>query len=190
MRRRTALHHPAPLLTTALAVGMLLAGCARQADVDVPEPDVTGGIAVTSPAFADGATLPADYTCEGAGEFPAIAWAALPTQVKAVAVIVYDPDAPGGDYVHRLVTNLDPASGALDQLGTPAGALELPTSTGEPGWSPPCPPEGDDPHRYVFAVYGLARPTRLPTTAVTQTAVATVTEAAVAEGDFTATFSR
>lgn len=173
-----------------IGAGALLAGCASGPGVDVPDLGSLAPLQVATSAFDDGGALPTQYTCDGAGDFPALTWASLPDRTLAVAVIVYDPDAPGGDYVHRIVTNLDPAAGRLDDATTPDGALELETSQGGPGWVPPCPPKGDDAHRYVFAVYALDRPTRLPDTAHTQTAVATVTEAAVAAAQLTATFSR
>jgi Raf kinase inhibitor-like YbhB/YbcL family protein len=169
---------------------VLLAACATGPDVEVPS-DVGGGsVAVSSSGFGDGGELPAAFTCDGAGEFPALSWGGLPDGTAAVAVLVHDPDAPGGDYVHRLVSNLDPDAGALDGASTPPAALELRTSGGTDGWVPPCPPEGDGPHRYVFTVYALNRPTRLPGTAQTQTAIATVTEAAIASGSTTALYAR
>ena len=171
----------------AVAVATGVGGCASGADVDVPDLDIPSTIEVTSPRFADGESLPASETCRAEGAFPAIEWANLPDNTESIAVIVYDLDAPGGNYVHRLTTNLDPAAGSLPSAQTPADAVEYETSNGSPGWTPPCPPAGSGTHRYVFTVFALDRPTRIPQTAQTQTAVLTVTEAAFAEGSITAT---
>lgn len=171
-------------------VVLLVAGCSSGPRVHVPSLGALPELDVATTAFTDGGDLPKAFTCDGAGDFPALTWSGLPDRTQAVAVIVYDPDASGGDYVHRIVTNLDPASGTLSSAATPSGALELATSDGDPSWTPPCPPKGDDPHQYVFNVYALDRPTRLPQTAQTATAVGTVTEAAIAAAQLTATYSR
>jgi hypothetical protein len=63
--------------------------------------------------------------------------------------------------------------------------VEYATSTGKPGWTPPCPPSGSGTHHYVFWVLALDRLTRVPTSAVTATAIATITEAAFAQGQIT-----
>jgi len=189
LRVASNVHGPARWAPVLAAV-ILAAGCATGPDVQVPTRAGTASLGVAAAAFTDGGELPAEFTCDGAGDFPAVSWGELPDGTAAVAVLVHDPDAPGGDFVHRLVSNLGPASGLLDTAATPAGALELRTSGGTDGWVPPCPPDGDGPHRYVFTVYALNRPTRLPETAQTQTAIATVTEAAIASGSVTAQYAR
>lgn len=179
---------PRVVAALVLALGPLaLAACASGAPVDVPTLTVPDTIDVTSPAFANGAPLPASETCRGEGAFPAIRWSNLPDRTESIAVIVYDRDAEGGDYVHRLTTNLDPAAGSLPDAATPSGAVEYETSNGQPGWTPPCPPAGSGTHHYLFTVLALDRTTRVPTSAHTQTAILTVTEAAFAQGTITAT---
>jgi Raf kinase inhibitor-like YbhB/YbcL family protein len=177
------------LSTGAVAALLALTACSPNVDVQVPEPDVPDVIQVSSD-FASGDPLPTQFTCDGAGEFPPIRWGQLPEGTEAVAVLVNDPDAPGGDFIHRLVTNLDPDAGALDSAGTPDGALELPTSEDVPGWVPPCPPEGEGPHRYVFTVYALDRVTRVPDDAQPQTGLTMVDLAAFAFGQVTAEYER
>jgi Raf kinase inhibitor-like YbhB/YbcL family protein len=173
--------------TVSVLALLLVAGCASGPDVDVPDLDVPSTIEVTSPSFADGEPLAASETCVGEGAFPAIEWANLPDGTESVAVVVHDADAKGGDYVHRLTTNLDPAAGSLPGAETPPGAVEYETSNGAPGWTPPCPPSGSGTHRYVFTVLALDRPTRIPTTAKTQNVLLTVGEAAFAQGAITGT---
>jgi Raf kinase inhibitor-like YbhB/YbcL family protein len=176
-------------LLAAVAVATV-AACATGPDVAVPTDVGAATVAVTASAFTDGGDLPVQFTCDGAGEFPSVSWGDLPSGTASVAVLVYDPDAPGGDFVHRLVSNLDPQAGVLNTVETPGGAIDFRGSDGTQGWVPPCPPTGEGPHRYVFAVYALNRPTRLPATAHTQTAVATVTEAAIGSGSVTALYAR
>jgi Raf kinase inhibitor-like YbhB/YbcL family protein len=107
---------------------------------------------VTSPAFSDGAAIPKEYTCFGKGTAPVIQWSGLPGDAGAVALVVDDPDAPHGDYVHWIVLDIPAESGALaaDELPSPAKEAD---GSGGPGWHPPCPPSGT--HHYRFTVYAL-----------------------------------
>src|SRR5829696_1493703 len=98
MRRRPVL---------LVVAGLLLAGCGDEAGVAgdsepavAVEPDVPATIAVTSPAFDEGDTIPEKYTCHGAGDAPVIQWSGLPSDAVSVTVVADDPDAPDGGYVH------------------------------------------------------------------------------------------
>jgi hypothetical protein len=172
-------------LVVVLALGV--SACAKGAEIKIPIINIPDTIQVTSPAFDDNGALPADATCKGSGAFPPILWSNLPTGTAAVAVIVYDRNGTSGIFVHRLITDLVPASGGLRSAQTPPNAVEYATSTGKPGWTPPCPPSGSGTHHYVFWVLALDRLTRVPTSAVTSTAIATITEAAFAQGQITGT---
>jgi phosphatidylethanolamine-binding protein (PEBP) family uncharacterized protein len=101
------------------------------------------GIVVTAPFPNDG-TIPKVYTCDGADKRPALT---LSTHAHArqYAVEVDDIDAPGGVFVHWIA----------------AGPVQGKNTFGKIGYSGPCPPPGDPPHRYVFHVYGLNRALRL-----------------------------
>ena len=120
-----------------------------------PEPKASATLTVTSSAFTDGAPIPTDYTCAGSGHRPPLHWSTPQTTPAAYAVVVADPDAPSGTYYHWLVVNLPPSStDATDPL--PPGAKQLNNSSGNPPWTPPCPPSGT--HHYHFTVYALAAP--------------------------------
>jgi len=171
----------------ALVLVPVLGACATGATVKIPIINIPTTVTVTSSDFTDGGPLPSADTCTGSGSFPTISWANLPSGTAAVAVIVYDRDGAGGIYVHRIVTDLDPAAGELPSARTPPNAVEYATSAGKPGWTPPCPKQGSGVHHYVFWVLALDRLTRFPTTAVTSTAISTITEAAFAQGQITGT---
>lgn len=132
---------------------LMVAGCGSDA-VSVPRPDVPDVIEVTSAAFGDGRHIPRDHTCEGRGRFPPLVWDGFPGGAVSAAVVVTDPDAPDGVFVHRVVYGLPPGSGGLAGSDLPDGAREADNSGGDPGWYPPCPPSGT--HRYQFTVYALA----------------------------------
>jgi len=69
-----------------------------------------------------------------------------------LALIVDDPDAPNGDFVHWIIWNIDPRTSTIETGAVP-GATEGSTSLGKPGFVPPCPPSGI--HHYNFKLYAL-----------------------------------
>jgi Raf kinase inhibitor-like YbhB/YbcL family protein len=107
---------------------------------------------VTSPSFTNGGVIPRVNTCSGTGTPPTISWTGLPAGAKSVAVVVDDPDAPGGAFLHWLVIGLAPKAGSVPNHD--AGVNELDNTGGTKGWTPPCPPVGSL-HHYRFSVYAL-----------------------------------
>jgi Raf kinase inhibitor-like YbhB/YbcL family protein len=109
--------------------------------------------ALTSDAFGEGEPIPKRHTCDGDDVSPTLAWSSLPEGARSLALIVDDPDAPSGDFVHWLAWNIDPASGGLEE-GVPAPAQGT-NGFGRPGYAGPCPPPGNGPHRYFHRLYAL-----------------------------------
>jgi Raf kinase inhibitor-like YbhB/YbcL family protein len=114
---------------------------------------------VTSSAFAPGAIIPPEFSCEGKDISPALQWTGAPARTAAFAIIMDDPDAPAGVWVHWVMWNLAPASHSLpegvakrDQLED--GSHQGRNSFGKVGYNGPCPPAGQT-HRYFFRVYAL-----------------------------------
>jgi Raf kinase inhibitor-like YbhB/YbcL family protein len=135
------------LAGAALGVS-LLAGNARSQNAMT-------SIAVTSPEFANGGAIPSKYTCDGAGKSPPLEWSGVPGGTKSLALVVDDPDAPRGTYVHWLAFDIPPATMILAEgASVPSGAREGKNGKGGTGWTPPCPPSGV--HHYRFKVYALA----------------------------------
>jgi Raf kinase inhibitor-like YbhB/YbcL family protein len=111
-----------------------------------------------SPAFSDGGTIPSRFTCSGEGTAPPLRWSGVPSGTRELAVILEDPDAPGGRFVHWVVLGLSPGVGGIPE-GTKPATLRLgKASSGRVGYEPPCPPPGDRPHLYVFTLFALRRP--------------------------------
>jgi Raf kinase inhibitor-like YbhB/YbcL family protein len=108
---------------------------------------------LTSPAFDDGEAIPVRHTADGEGSSPPLGWSYVPEGAAAMALIVHDPDAPSGDFVHWLAWNLDPEAGGIEE-GVPA-PVQGTHGFGRPGWAGPSPPEGHGPHRYFFRLYAL-----------------------------------
>ena len=114
-----------------------------------------------SPAFQPGSRIPERYTCDGEDVSPPLRWSGAPPGTKSFALIAYDPDAPGGTFVHWVLYDI------------PAGRAELPEAVprservegvglqglndfGRVGYGGPCPPPGHGPHRYFFALHALS----------------------------------
>jgi Raf kinase inhibitor-like YbhB/YbcL family protein len=106
---------------------------------------------ISSTAFADGAAIPAQFTCDGPGQAPPLRWTDPPQGTKSLALIVDDPDAPGGTFRHWGAFNI-PADARLLN-GTFAQAVN---DFGGPGYGPPCPPKGNGVHQYRFRLLALS----------------------------------
>src|SRR5687767_8760179 len=115
----------------------------------------TAHLDVQGPDFAGG-RIPDEFTCDGANAVPTLTWSPVPAGTKSLALIVDDPDAPRRDFVHWIVWNIDPNVGKLD--GSNADQfVNGRNGFGNVGWGGPCPPHGDEAHRYVFHLYALDR---------------------------------
>lgn len=111
-------------------------------------------ITVTSPAFAAGGPIPRRYSCDGAGISPPLAWHGVPAKARELALVVDDPDAPGGTYTHWMVLGIGVHTTSVRQGSTPANSTEITNSSGKQGYAPLCPPSGT--HHYRFTVYALS----------------------------------
>lgn len=113
---------------------------------------------LTSPAFAPGDPIPQRFSCDGEDLSPTLQWTDPPDGTGSFALIMDDPDAPGGTWVHWVLFNL-PASarglpeGIADADELPDGGRHGVNSWGRPGYGGPCPPGGT--HRYFFQLYAL-----------------------------------
>jgi len=108
---------------------------------------------LTSESFEHGESIPERHTCSGAGTSPPLAWSSVPEGTRAMALIVHDPDAPSGDFVHWLAWNIAPDDGGIDEDAPAPG--EGTHGFGRRGYAGPCPPPGHGPHRYYFRLYAL-----------------------------------
>ena len=114
---------------------------------------------IISPAFSNGGTIPAKYTCEQSDLSPLLQWKNSPAGTKSFALIMDDPDAPVGIWVHWVLYNVPANETALDDaivpLETlPSGVKQGVNDFGNVGYGGPCPPKGK-PHHYYFKLYAL-----------------------------------
>lgn len=143
------------LLAASLA---LAAAAAHAAEFKLTSPDIKPNGTIADEQVFNG------FGCAGKNVSPALAWSGAPKDTKSFALLVHDPDAPtgGAGWWHWVVVNIPAAvkelpkgAGKADGSGLPAGAMQVNTDFGAPGWGGPCPPAGDKPHRYVFTIHAL-----------------------------------
>jgi hypothetical protein len=106
--------------------------------------------ALTSEAFADGQAIPIQFTCDGADQPPTLTWSDPPEGTRSFALVVDDPDAPGGTFRHWAAYDI--AAGARSLGG---GLAQATNDFGKAGYGGPCPPRGHGPHRYRFKLLAL-----------------------------------
>ncbi len=145
---------------TVIATLMAITNCAA------PPPASPGAttqaaqtVTVESPAFVQGADIPKRYTCDGEDISPALRWRNIPSGTQSLALIMDDPDAPGGTFTHWVLFNLPAAPTELAEAQKP-GALGISGTNdfGRRGYGGPCPPPGLGAHRYFFTLYALDVP--------------------------------
>lgn len=166
------------------------AACSEEPERDVATPEAgrTGSVTVRSAAFQEGSAIPERYTCDGAGVSPPLTWDTGGGPPRAWALVVDDPDAPGGTYTHWVVLDIPAASRSVAAGAKPAGAVESVTSAGRTGYAPPCPPSGT--HRYRFTVYALSARTGLPDGTPLTEALNAIRSADLVHGTLTGTYRR
>jgi Raf kinase inhibitor-like YbhB/YbcL family protein len=178
----------AAVAVAAVAVAVGLAGCGGGDKVSGGPPAAPARLRLTSPAFGADATIPTRFTCAGAGARPALRFAGVPAAANELALLVIDPDA--GGFVHWTVYAIDPGVRGLGPSGLPPGAREGRSSTGETGWTPPCPPPGSGTHRYQFELYWLRERSGLDAGADPQHVVDAIRAGAGGRGELVGRFGR
>jgi hypothetical protein len=121
--------------------------------------DSSGKLELTTTAFRPGSTIPTQFTCSGINISPSLSWSQPPPRTQSFVLIVDDPDAPAGTWVHWVVFNLPASARHLPERVPPGDAVagggkqgvnDFPLN----GYGGPCPPPGK-PHRYFFRLYAL-----------------------------------
>ena len=108
---------------------------------------------LSSTAFQNNGSIPSKYTCDGSDINPPLVIENVPAGAKSLALIVDDPDAPMGTWVHWLVWNISPHTTGIKENDVPKGALSGLNDFKKQSYGGPCPPSGT--HRYFFKLYAL-----------------------------------
>jgi len=132
-------------------LSVLLIGCAQNVTIDTPQINEGDNMQLTSSAFKHKEMVPRKFTCQGEDVNPDLSWADVPEGTKSFALIMDDPDAPVGTWIHWLVKDIP--SDITSIAENSVLGKEVSNSFGRPGWGGPCPPTGV--HRYFFKLYAL-----------------------------------
>jgi Raf kinase inhibitor-like YbhB/YbcL family protein len=151
------------LFTGLVLISAAFTGCTQPSsppEVTAPPAGNEVPFTITSSTFANGASIPVKYTCNGQNISPELNWSGSPAGTASFALIMYDPDAA---FTHWVIFNLPPGAQGLpeavpkdDRLanGTLQGKIGS-GGVGYPtGYMGPCPPKGS-PHHYRFTLYAL-----------------------------------
>jgi len=117
-----------------------------------------GRMLLMSSAFKNGENLPKKYTCDGQDVNPSLQWENAPAGTKSFALIVDDPDAPNGVWVHWIVFNISPSISKLDEnvsIDKLSGVKQGSNSSNKISFQGACPPKGHGVHHYNFTLYAL-----------------------------------
>ena len=143
---------------------------------------------ITSNAFANGQSIPVKYSCKGNNISPDLAWKEPPTGTQSFALIVDDPDAPMGTWVHWVVYNLPANTRSLQENTNSNGMSAGKNSSGNMRYDGPCPPSGT--HRYYFKLYALDTNLNLSPGATKEQVLNAMQGHVLAQGELMGTFSK
>ncbi|MGO8737765.1 YbhB/YbcL family Raf kinase inhibitor-like protein [Rhodoblastus sp.] len=179
------------LLASALLVA---APVAPAAAFELRSPDIMPGGGRIDETFVYNG-----FGCEGGNLSPALAWRNPPPGARSFAITLHDPDArAGAGFWHWLVydipattTGLPQGAGAKNGASLPAGAKQVATDFGTPGYGGPCPPKGDKPHHYKFTIYAeKADKLAIPPNATASVAGFVINANALGKASLTGTYGR
>ena len=137
-----------PVLAAALALA--LGGCGGLGASNPITPS-RAHLRLSSPAFTAGAAIPSEFTCQGRDISPPLSISGVPRGARALDLVMRDPDAPGGNFIHWNVTGFSTSVTRLAAGQTPTGARIEKNGFGTLGYRGPCPPAGPA-HHYVITV--------------------------------------
>jgi len=108
---------------------------------------------IESSAFKHNERIPAKFTCDGVNVNPPLKISDVPEKTRSLVLMMDDPDAPMGTWVHWTVWNIDPKTTLIAENSVPPKSVQGITSFKSVGYGGPCPPSGT--HRYFFKLYAL-----------------------------------
>jgi Raf kinase inhibitor-like YbhB/YbcL family protein len=153
-----------------------------------------GQFVLSSTAIAPNAPIASDYSCGGADVSPPLTWSGAPTSAKSFALIVEDPDAPGGIFIHWVAYNIPAGQTSMPQGVERASQIEGGgrngmNDFGHFGYNGPCPPRGSI-HHYHFRLFALDSTLNLGEKVDAAALEAAMKGHVVAKAELVGTFSR
>lgn len=114
---------------------------------------------ITSSAFENNQFIPTKYTLDGENINPPLIFEGISNSAKSLVLVVDDPDAPSGTWIHWVLWNINPQTTKIEENSVPNGAIQGRTNR-ENHYSGPKPPSGT--HRYFFRLYAIDSQINLP----------------------------
>lgn len=136
----------------ALIIVFLSLGARLKSNNTTPVKNMEGHMRITT-VFGNNGNIPSEYTCDGQDLAPELTISGVPQNAKSLALIVDDPDAPMGTWVHWVLYNIPTNIGIINAQALPPDVKQGMTDFGRIGWGGPCPPSGI--HRYFFKLYAI-----------------------------------
>lgn len=143
---------------------------------------------ITSSAFEDRQQIPPQYTCNGDNINPPLEFSGIPHGTKSLVLIVDDPDAPIGTFVHWVVYNISPELREVRENSIPDDGVEGMSSFGKKGYGGPCPPSGV--HRYFFKLYALNKTLSIEGVADKDTILKNIEGAIIAQSELAGLYTQ
>lgn len=128
---------------------------------DKMDQQTNSSLTLSSSAFKENQPIPASYTCKGDNTSPPLTITGVPENTKSLALVLNDPDAPSGNFIHWLVWDMPSDTSTINTHSVPVGAIQGKNDAGTNQYFGPCPPSGT--HHYIFSVYALDKSLGLPT---------------------------
>jgi Raf kinase inhibitor-like YbhB/YbcL family protein len=117
---------------------------------------LASGFHLTSPAFRANGPIPRVYTCDGRGVSLPVHWSGVPRATKELVLVMRDPDAPGGPFIHWALAGIPSSTSGFPAGGVRGHVVPGRNSSGALGYTGPCPPAGAKAHHYVLTLSALA----------------------------------
>ena len=155
-------------------------------------------LTIQSSAFENDAPIPKRFTGDGDDASPALNWSGASGDVKELALVMDDPDAPSGEpWVHWMIYKIPAGAAGLPEavptqkaIDDPAGALQGKNSWGNTGYGGPAPPRGHGVHHYHFKLYALDAALVVPAGLTKTQLLAAMQGHVLATGELVGTYER
>ncbi len=149
------------VLSSLMLIGLILSGCQKSGTTLPTNPPANmTNMKISSPSFENSALIPPKFTCQGIDVSPELHISEVPGEAKSLALLVEDPDAPNGNWVHWVVWNIPTDTEIIPENVGPKFAVQGNNSWPKAQYGGPCPPSGT--HRYFFKLFALNRMLDLP----------------------------
>jgi hypothetical protein len=140
-------------LALLLLAALLVSGCTAGEMQQQEETENMVTLKLSSPEFSEKGIIPVRFSCQSEDVSPPLSITGIPLRARSLALIMDDPDAPMGTWVHWVVFNISSRTQSIPTGSVPEGAVQGRNSANNNGYDGPCPPSGT--HRYIFRLYAL-----------------------------------